>query len=214
MANNKRNVQFFRNSVSISAFDNHQLALEAADVKLQAIAQNPGLLDGEIVLYRYTITNNSQVHTIVGVVCEKGGNKYIEILGNYDILNGKIERLHTTITTETATAISDAINGLDGGATIASVSDGVVTLKSSIVQTDGTVAQGDGADITLAKVATTGDYNDLTNLPTIPVVNNGTLTITQGKNTLGTFTANQSTGTTIDIPVPTEQVQSYWYEYS
>ena len=205
MANNKRNVQFFRNSATISAFANHQLALEAADSKLQAIAQNPGLLDGEIVLYRYTITGNTQVHTIVGVVCENDDGKHIEILGNYDILNGKI-------TSETATAISNAINALDGGATIASVNDGVVTLKSSIVQTDGTVSQGSGNDITLAKVATTGDYNDLTNLPTIPVVNNGTLTIKQGTTTLGEFTANQSTGTTIDIPVPTEQVQSDWNE--
>lgn len=36
----------------------------------------------------------------------------------------------------------------------------------------------------------------------IPTVNNGTLTITQDGNTLGTFGANQSTNSTIDIPVP------------
>ena len=49
----------------------------------------------------------------------------------------------------------------------------------------------------LAPVATSGDYNDLDNLPTPPTVNNGKLTITQNGKTLGEFTANQSTDTTI-----------------
>ena len=51
----------------------------------------------------------------------------------------------------------------------------------------------------LAPVATSGDYNDLDNLPTPPTVNNGKLTITQNGKTLGEFTANQSTDTTIDL---------------
>lgn len=51
----------------------------------------------------------------------------------------------------------------------------------------------------LATVATSGSYADLSNTPTIPTVNNGTLTVTQGGNTLGTFTANQSGNTTINI---------------
>lgn len=115
MSNNKRNVQFYRNSTTITSFDSHQLALAAADTKLQEIAQNNGLLDGEIVLYRYTITNKPQVHTIVGLVCEKDDNKYIEILGNYDILNGKFEELHTTITYEELKSLRDS-RGLIKGA--------------------------------------------------------------------------------------------------
>lgn len=51
----------------------------------------------------------------------------------------------------------------------------------------------------LAPVATSGDYNDLDNLPTVPTVYNGKLTITQNGKTLGEFTANQSTDTTIDL---------------
>ena len=38
--------------------------------------------------------------------------------------------------------------------------------------------------------------------PTPPSVNDGTLTIKQGTTTLGTFTANQATGTTVTIPEP------------
>ena len=43
------------------------------------------------------------------------------------------------------------------------------------------------------------DYAKKNDLPT---VNDGTLTIKQGTTTLGTFTANQATGTTVTIPTP------------
>lgn len=46
-----------------------------------------------------------------------------------------------------------------------------------------------------------GNYNDLTNKPTIPsAANNGTLTLTSGGQTLGTFTADSPTDVTINIP--------------
>lgn len=53
----------------------------------------------------------------------------------------------------------DAIT--DGSAVIATVAEGVVTLKAGVGQTNGAVAQGTGADITLAKVATTGAAVDI-----------------------------------------------------
>lgn len=52
---------------------------------------------------------------------------------------------------------------------------------------------------TFATVATTGDYDDLTDTPTIPTVNNATLTITQNGVSAGTFTANASSDVTIAI---------------
>lgn len=51
----------------------------------------------------------------------------------------------------------------------------------------------------LASVATSGLYSDLTGAPTVPTVYNGTLTIQQNGTTVGTFSANQSTDETIDI---------------
>ena len=44
-----------------------------------------------------------------------------------------------------------------------------------------------------------GSYNDLTDKPTIPTVNDGTLTIQQNGTTVGTFTANQSGNTTVNL---------------
>ena len=67
----------------------------------------------------------------------------------------------------------------------------------------GTMAAENASDYTptssLATVATSGDYDDLTNKPTIPTVNNATLTITQGGVSKGTFTANASSDVTIAL---------------
>ena len=54
----------------------------------------------------------------------------------------------------------------------------------------------------LASVATSGSYSDLINKPTIPTVNNATLTIQKNGSTVATFTANSSTNTTANITVP------------
>lgn len=55
----------------------------------------------------------------------------------------------------------------------------------------------------LASVATSGDYDDLINKPTIPTVNDGTLTIQKNGTTIGTFTANQSGNSTVNIEADT-----------
>ena len=55
----------------------------------------------------------------------------------------------------------------------------------------------------LAAVATSGAYSDITGTPTIPTVNNATLTIQKNGSTVATFTANSSTNTTANITVPT-----------
>ena len=55
---------------------------------------------------------------------------------------------------------------------------------------------------TLATVATSGSYSDLSNKPTIPTVNNATLTIQKNGTTVKTFTANASSNVTANITVP------------
>lgn len=57
---------------------------------------------------------------------------------------------------------------------------------------------------TLSTVATSGSYNDLTNKPTIPTVNNATLTIQKNGVNVQTFTANSSSNKTANITVPTD----------
>ena len=59
----------------------------------------------------------------------------------------------------------------------------------------------------LATVAKTGAYGDLSGRPTIPTVNNATLTIQKNGATVDTFTANASANKTINITVPTTTSQ-------
>ena len=61
-------------------------------------------------------------------------------------------------------------------------------------------AKANSAD--LATVATSGSYNDLTNKPTIPTVNNATLTIQKNSTNVATFTANAASNVTANISVP------------
>ena len=56
----------------------------------------------------------------------------------------------------------------------------------------------------LKAVAFSGSYNDLTDKPTIPTVNNATLTIQKNGTDVQTFTANASTNATANITVPTK----------
>lgn len=56
-------------------------------------------------------------------------------------------------------------------------------------------------DNSLATVAKTGSYNDLSNKPTI---GNGTLTIKKNGSNVGTFTANATANTNVNIVVPTK----------
>ena len=88
--------------------------------------------------------------------------------------------------------------------TLSSLSTTVKTdLVSAINEVDG-VAGTAIQPSDLATVATSGSYNDLTNKPTIPTVNNATLTIQKNGATVQTFTANQSTNATANITVPTQ----------
>lgn len=56
----------------------------------------------------------------------------------------------------------------------------------------------------LKTVAFTGAYSDLSGTPTIPTVNNATLTIQKNGTKVQTFTANSSSNKTANIVVPTK----------
>jgi len=60
-----------------------------------------------------------------------------------------------------AKAVNDKVIGLVGDASIASVNDGIVTLKGGITETSGIISNSSISDITLHKVATTGSPNDI-----------------------------------------------------
>lgn len=116
---------------------------------------------------------------------------------NITISNDVISATDTTYTAGTGLTLTGTEFAVDT-TVIAEKSD--LPTKTSDLTNDG--ADGTSTYVEadeLATVATSGDYSDLINTPTIPTVNDATLTITQSGSTIGTFTANSSTDTTINI---------------
>ncbi len=82
------------------------------------------------------------------------------------------------------------------------INNGTLTIKDSSGASVGTFTanQAGPTDVTLPK-GFSGNYNDLTNKPSIPTVNNGTLNIKDSAGgTVGTFTANQAGVTNVTLP--------------
>lgn len=117
-----------------------------------------------------------------------------------DLTNGAGFITPAALPTKTSELTND---GEDGTDTYAEMGD--LPTKTSDLQNDG--ADGTSTYVEadeLAAVATTGDYDDLLNKPTIPTVNDATLTIQKNGTDVATFTANSSTNQTANITVPTD----------
>lgn len=123
-------------------------------------------------------------------------DEYIYISNSWELIGDTTVDLSNYYTkTETDTKISTAIDGLDvtGDSNISASK----TIKSWS-ETDGKVS------ITTQDISIT--KSQVSDFPTIPTVNNKTITIQENGNNVDTFTLNQSSNKTIDIPVN----QSYY----
>lgn len=175
-------------------------------------------------LSNYVTTNTTQTisgeKTFSGKLNYCAGMTYI-LAGNggtklgywsYDI-DGQSNITLQTMTASTRNINFKTNNGgkvTYNGSEIAKKSD-IPTNVSSFTNDSGYITGINSSDVTtalgytpvdpssLATVATTGAYSDLSGTPTIPTVNNPTITITQGGVTKGSFTLNQSSGDTIAL---------------
>lgn len=143
----------------------------------------------DIIIYEQVSSNNSVSVTQLVITQKTLDNIQTTAIsgdGSAYVAGTGIDITGTTIS-NTLTDTADLTNGA-----------GFIT---GIDSTDVTTALGfTPADASaLATVATTGDYDDLLNKPTIPTVNNATITITQGGVNKGSFTLDQSTDATIEI---------------
>jgi len=137
--------------------------------------------------------------------------------GSYDDLSNKPATMTPTSHTH-GNITNDGKIGSNANKPLITTTDGTIT-TGSFGTTANTFCEGNdsrlsdartptahthsASDITsgLATVATSGSYNDLSNKPTIPTVNDGTLTIKVNGTTAGIFTANQATNEEINITI-------------
>ena len=120
-----------------------------------------------------------------------GGTSDYPDLTNKPSING-----HTLLGNQTGADL-----GLASSSDIPTV-DQTYNATSSNAQSGKAVASaisGKADSASLATVATSGSYNDLSDKPTIPTVNDGQLTIQQNGTNKATFTANQSGNATANI---------------
>ena len=116
-----------------------------------------------------------------------------------------IQKNGTNVQTFTANASSNATANITVPTDTSDLTNGAGFI-TGISSSDVTTALGytPANSSSLATVATSGSYNDLSDKPTIPTVNNATLTIQKNGTTVKTFTANASTNVTANITVPTK----------
>jgi hypothetical protein len=117
-----------------------------------------------------------------------------------DLTNGAGFITSAALPTKTSDLTND---GSDGTSTYVEADD--MPTKTSDFTNDGSDGTSTYVEADeLATVATTGDYSDLLNTPTIPTVNDATLLIQKNGTDVASFTANSATGTTANIIVPTD----------
>lgn len=105
--------------------------------------------------------------------------------------------------------LGDTVQQLDTGIMyIVTDADHLDSAAGYTEYTAGTAASVPWSGVTgkpsFATVATSGSYTDLSDKPTIPTVNNATLTIQKNGTDVATFSANSSTNATANITVPTK----------
>lgn len=149
------------------------------------------------------IVASSDVYDIVGTYAELQAYDISTVPVN-DIIKVLVDSTHENAATYYRCVETDGVKSWTYIGT-----EGAYYTKAQSDARFATAAQGALADTAvqpsdLATVATSGSYNDLLNKPTIPTVNNATLTIQKNGVDVQTFTANASTNATANITVPTD----------
>ena len=180
----------------VSTYDGYNekitAAQNAADDAAAAANDKVTIAQGSGAANKAVITNSSgnvTTGTISSGMIADGTIVDADIAANAKIATSKISGLGTLATKNAVTS--------------AEITDGTIT--NADIAADAKIATSKISG--LAKVATSGLYGDLTGTPTIPTVNNATLTIQKNGSMVDTFTANASANKTINITVPTATSQ-------
>ena len=133
-----------------------------------------------------------------GTLTEHAKHKLTATNGTATSASGTITYVESLTGTNTATDGDLTVTATRKTVTIPSA-PGTLKTNNSTAQTTSASESLTGT-INLHKVAKTGTYSDLIGTPTIPTVNNSTISIQKGGTAVDSFTTNASSGKTINIP--------------
>ena len=181
---------------------------------LQTVIGNIPSAVTESTVSGWGFTKNSGTITGINMNGASKGTSGVVDLGTVITSHAKHK---LTTTNGTATSASGTITYVESLTGTTTATDGDLSLTATrktitvpsapgTLNTTATTAQNTAASealsgsITLHKVAKTGTYSDLIGTPTIPTVNNSTISIQKGGTAVDSFTTNASSAKTINIP--------------
>lgn len=179
--------------------------------KINAKKQNKLTAGSNITINGDTISASQPAVNNGKLTIQKNGSS----IGTFTANQSSNTTANIIVPTKTSDLTNDS-NFISNTDYATSSTGGVVKVGSGLSITNGVLSTTGGgvADAVewtnilnkpnFSTVATSGSYNDLSNKPTIPTVNNGALIIKKNGINVATFTANQSSETTADIAVPTK----------
>ena len=179
--------------------------------KINAKKQNKLTAGSNITINGDTISASQPAVNNGKLTIQKNGSS----IGTFTANQSNNTTANIIVPTKTSDLTNDS-NFVSNTDYATSSTGGVVKVGSGLSITNGVLSTTGGGvadavewDNVLNKpsfstVATSGSYNDLSNKPTIPTVNDGALIIKKNGINVVTFTANQSSKTTADITVPTK----------
>lgn len=138
---------------------------------LAAIIDTAATYDTTNHIWTIHLDNSFAATTVIGAI-----NELLTKIGNISNIDVNPDPTGTEPTNLVAAAnflaqevnaIINDIGNMDGSATIATNTNGIVTLKAGVAQTDGLISNSTASDITLAKIATTGAAEDISYTATI-----------------------------------------------
>lgn len=145
------------------------------------------------------MANTNIRELIISVLKQFYSKLSVDIISTKESSSNKVTSISSSSTNTqypSAKAVNDKFQTLDGSASIASISNDIVTIKSGVSESDGIISNSTGTDIELAKVAKTGSPNDIT-----VEYNSETISLQTALNTIKTNidTAAQSASTTFYV---------------
>ena len=203
------------NQLADKAFVNSSISNMAAnyvtsDAQGDNFATHAALINGPYYYkgQSYTLTNNDYALVESDEDHSNATTRYMYdgaqwafqyVVNNAPFTQAQLDAINSTITSAKVTTYDSLVSNVQADWNASSGLAQILNKPSlATVATSGAYSDLSGTP-SLATVATSGNYSDLSGTPTIPTVNNPTITITQGGVTKGSFTLNQASGDTIAL---------------
>lgn len=198
---------FIKNKPTIPTVNNATLTIQKNGTNVQTFTANSSSNKTANITVPTALADlaDDATHRVVTDTNITTWNAKSDFSGSYNDLTDKptiptvnnatltIQKNGSTVKTFTANASSNVTANITVPTALSDLTDD----STHRVVTDTQISTWDN------KSDFSGSYTDLTNKPTIPAVNNATLTIQKNGTSVGTFTANASSNKTVNVTVPT-----------